>query len=61
MFIKNILILMILSFSVFSQDFQFNADSAYQSIEHLSVTIGPRPMGSEKESDLLDSLILYIV
>ena len=54
MFIKNILILMILSFSVFSQDFQFNADSAYQSIEHLSVTIGPRPMGSEKESDALE-------
>lgn len=33
----------------FSQTDRFNADSTYAYIEHLSVTIGPRPMGSLNE------------
>ena len=32
-----------------AQNPQFNADSAYAIIEHLTVTIGPRPMGSANE------------
>ena len=31
----------------------FNADSAYAYTEHLSVTIGPRPMGSANEQTAL--------
>ncbi|HEX9972148.1 MAG TPA: M28 family metallopeptidase, partial [bacterium] len=38
----------------FSQTEKFNADSAYAYIEHLSVTIGPRPMGSQNERIALD-------
>jgi len=34
---------------VFAQDQSFNADSAYAYIEHLTVAIGPRPMGSANE------------
>lgn len=33
----------------FAQDASFSADSAYAYIEHLTVTIGPRPMGSANE------------
>ena len=52
--LKNFLIvLLILSGSLFSQDLQFNADSAYQTIEHLSITIGPRIMGSDQERETL--------
>ena len=32
-----------------SQTVKFNADSTYSYINHLSVTIGPRPMGSQNE------------
>jgi len=32
-----------------AQNVQFNADSAYATIEHLTVKIGPRPMGSANE------------
>jgi cytochrome bd-type quinol oxidase subunit 2 len=32
-----------------AQDIQFNADSVYSYIEHLSVTIGSRTMGTENE------------
>jgi len=48
------LILLALPVFVFSQNTQFNADSAYSSIEHLSVTIGPRPMGSPAEQRALN-------
>ncbi|MFH1941220.1 MAG: M28 family peptidase [bacterium] len=37
-----------------SQAPRFNADSVYASIEHLTVTIGPRPMGSLNERIALD-------
>jgi len=39
---------------VFSQTPVFNADSVYSFIHHLSVTIGPRPMGSLNERIALD-------
>ncbi|MDQ7066194.1 MAG: M28 family peptidase [candidate division KSB1 bacterium] len=32
----------------------FNADSAYANLQHLAVTIGPRPMGSRAEREALD-------
>lgn len=36
-----------------AQDFSFNTDSAYANLEHLAVTIGPRPMGSANEREAL--------
>lgn len=39
----------LLSLSATAEPNPFSADSAYATIEHLSVTIGPRPMGSEQE------------
>jgi hypothetical protein len=41
---------------LFSQTAKFNADSTYSYIEHLSVTIGPRPMGSQNEDIALNWL-----
>ena len=55
--IKNIMVtlaLFIFPLILFSQHAQFSADSAYGYIEHLSVTIGPRPMGSENERKALN-------
>lgn len=43
------LLLLILPTFLFSQTKNFNADSTYAYIKHLSVTIGPRPMGSQNE------------
>ena len=42
-------IFVIFSALAFSQTPCFNADSVYSTIHHLSVTIGPRPMGSLNE------------
>jgi hypothetical protein len=53
MFIRNLIALIFLFSPLVSQDLQFNSDSAYQTIEHLSVTIGPRIMGSEQEKEAL--------
>ncbi len=41
----------------FSQQTNFSAESTYTYIKHLSETIGPRPMGSEKERLALDWVI----
>jgi len=52
MFIKRILIfIFIISIPVLSlsQSNTFNADSVYAYIEHLTVAIGPRPLGSVNE------------
>ncbi|MFQ5864203.1 MAG: M28 family peptidase [bacterium] len=38
---------------IFAQNNNFNADSAYAYLEHLCVTIGPRPMGSANERTAL--------
>ncbi|MEJ2544749.1 MAG: M28 family metallopeptidase, partial [Calditrichaceae bacterium] len=52
--IKRFIITVAILFApLFSQDLQFSADSAYQSIEQLSVTIGPRIMGSQQEQRTL--------
>ena len=51
--ITLIFLLLLPAFSM-SQTEKFNADSAYASIEHLSVTIGTRPMGSRNERIALD-------
>jgi hypothetical protein len=48
------LLLFILPTFLFSQSEKFNADSVYAYIEHLSVTIGARPMGSQNERLALD-------
>jgi len=42
------IVLLGVNFAV-AQNTQFNADSAYATIEHLTVKIGPRPMGSANE------------
>jgi len=44
-----LLFLVISPVLLFPQTNLFNADSTYAYIEHLSVTIGPRPMGSLNE------------
>ena len=54
MFMKYFIIVILLLSPLLSQNLQFNADSAYLSIENLSVTIGPRTMGSEKEKEALN-------
>ncbi len=46
-------LLMIPTF-LFPQNSVFNADSAYENIQYLSVTIGPRPMGSQNERMALE-------
>ncbi|MFZ5517979.1 MAG: M28 family peptidase [Candidatus Zhuqueibacterota bacterium] len=43
------ILLMFLPFIAFPQSLEFSADSTYSFIDHLSVTIGPRPMGSPNE------------
>ncbi len=45
--------LFFLAFFVYAQA-DFQADSVYQHIYHLSVTIGPRPMGSDEERRALE-------
>ena len=47
------LTLLLLPILVFSQAIQFDADSAFSYNEYLSVTIGPRPMGSHNEKAAL--------
>ena len=54
MFMRIFLIFALLISFLYSQDIEFSADSAYQYIEHLSVTIGPRTMGSAEEREALD-------
>ena len=49
-----IIILFLLPITLPAQDVRFSADSTYKTIEHLSVTIGPRPMGSAEEREALD-------
>lgn len=51
--IRTVLILCLFSLSAAAESNPFNADSAYATIEHLSVTIGPRPMGSRNEQKAL--------
>lgn len=41
--------MILLAASAFSQTVPFSADSAYSYVEHLTVAIGPRPMGSANE------------
>ncbi len=43
------LLLFIIPTFLLSQTKDFNADSAYANIKYISVTIGPRPMGSQNE------------
>ncbi|MBN2093682.1 M28 family peptidase [candidate division KSB1 bacterium] len=42
---------------IFSQQINFNSDSTYTYIQHLSETIGPRPMGSVKEHQALEWVV----
>ena len=42
-----------LSFTVWAQKPEFNADSAYAHVRHLTEDIGPRPMGSRAEGQAL--------
>ena len=46
---RYLLIILFAAKVVMAQDTHFNADSAYATIEHLTVKIGPRPMGSANE------------
>jgi len=48
-----ILLTVLLCLPVAAVSLPFNADSAYATIEHLSVTIGPRPVGSRNEQEAL--------
>ncbi|NQT27180.1 M28 family peptidase [candidate division KSB1 bacterium] len=48
-----ILLTVLLCLPVAAASLPFNADSAYATIEHLSVTIGPRPVGSSNEKEAL--------
>jgi hypothetical protein len=50
----SVLFMLLLSVSAYSGDQEFSADSVLAHIRHLSVTIGPRPMGSQKEHVALD-------
>ena len=50
----SILLLLALCPPVCCRATTFDADSAYAYAEHLSVTIGPRPMGSASERLALD-------
>jgi len=47
--VRYLLIMLLCATAVMAQNSQFNADSAYATIEHLTVKIGPRPMGSANE------------
>lgn len=47
-------VLILLPALLFSQTINFNADSTYSYINYLSVTIGPRPMGSQNEDIALN-------
>ncbi len=51
---KLIIILLFCPVFIFSQQMDFSADSTYNYIEHLSITIGPRPMGSDNERKALE-------
>ncbi|MFQ5638935.1 MAG: M28 family metallopeptidase [bacterium] len=44
-----VIVFIFLPHFILGQDNQFNADSAYVYVQHLAVTIGPRPMGSKNE------------
>ncbi len=48
------LLLFLIQTFLLSQTNDFNADSAYSYIKHLSLTIGPRPMGSQNERTALE-------
>ena len=50
----SMLFMLLLSVSAYSGDQEFSSDSALAHIRHLSVTIGPRPMGSQNERVALD-------
>lgn len=52
-----IILLTLLPFAAFPQSPEFSADSTYAYIEHLSVTIGPRPMGSANERIALNWVV----
>ena len=49
-----VIILLLLPILLLSQTVKFNTDSAYSYINHISVTIGPRPMGSQNENTALN-------
>jgi hypothetical protein len=46
-------LIIFLTATAFSQEVPFSADSAYSYVEHLTVTIGPRVMGSPNERQAL--------
>ena len=46
--------MLLLPVLLFSQTSDFNVDSTFSYINHLSVTIGPRPMGSQNENIALN-------
>ena len=46
---RYLLTILLAANAAMTQDAQFNADSAFATIEHLTVKIGPRPMGSANE------------
>jgi hypothetical protein len=52
--ISTFFLIILVPVLVFSQVPAFNADSAYAYIEHMTVTIGPRPVGSLNERLALD-------
>ena len=51
--LSGILFLLMLSFTSLARQQEFNADSAYAYTEYLSVTLGPRLMGSHNEQAAL--------
>lgn len=51
--VKLLSLLLLLPALAFGQSAQPSADSIYANIHHLSVTIGPRPMGSAAEHEAL--------
>ncbi len=50
----GVLFILLFSVSAYSGDLEFSADSVLAHIRHLSVTIGPRPMGSQNERVALE-------
>ncbi len=52
-----ILWVLLQSVTLFSQTEAFNADTVYANIQHLSVVIGPRPMGSANERTALNWVV----
>jgi hypothetical protein len=55
---RNLILTLVILIPVLllSQTTNFNSDSTYSYIKHLSVTIGPRPMGSQNEDIALNWL-----